>query len=283
MLQLYLRNPDDGVISYDQIKVYRSDAKNGTFTLLTTVTIDQTTIADNSPGYSLYKDTTGSSANWYKLSYYNSGSSTESDESDAFQGETTELDTKIRLRVKDSNENKYFFDNDEIAQARDIAIKSLYPATWIDSEYDVLITDLNKKLITLPSYVARVDEILVYDSGATFVGSYNAYYQVGNKIRPLNEFPTGFTFRFTIVKPYKVPAEVPEELDNYLLDVAQIELLKILEMDRARYYKYTTSIRPEGGNMPSLGRIIDRLEVNANRKLNPYRRVRSSSEINLTG
>jgi hypothetical protein len=283
MLQLYLRNPDDGIVSYNQIRVYRSDSKTGTYVLITTVDVDQTTITDNSPGYSVYKDPTGTSSNWYKVSYYNSSSSTESDTSDAFQGETTELDAKIRRRVKDENENKYFFDNDEIAQARDIAIKSLYPATWIDTEYDVVITDLNKKLISLPSYVARVDEILVYDATANFIGSYNAFYQVGNKIRPLNEFPVGFTFRFTIVKPYKVPAEVPEELDNYLLDVAQIELLKSMEMDRARYYKYTTSIRPEGGNMPSLGRIIDRLEVNANRKLNPYRRVRSSSEINLTG
>lgn len=283
MLQLYLRNPNDGITSYDQIKVYRSAAKTGTYTILATVDIDQTTIADNSPGYTLYNDAGGSDSYWYKASYYNSSSLVETDMSDAFQGETTELDTKIRRRVKDSNANKYFFSNDEIAQARDIAIKSLYPATWIDTTYDVTITDSNKTLITLPSYVARVDGIRVYDSGSNPVGNYISFYKVGNKLYPLSEFPTGYTFRIIITKAYKVPAEVPEELDNYLLDVAEIELLKILEMDRSRYYKYTTSIRPEGGNMPSLGRIIDRLEVNANRKLNSYRRVREAGEINLVG
>lgn len=283
MLQLYLRNPDDGVTSYDQIKVYRATSKTGTYAILTTVDINQATIADNSPGYTLYNDSAGSDSYWYKASYYNSTSLVETDMSDAFQGETTELDTKIRRRVKDSNENKYFFDNDEIAQARDIAIKSLYPATWIDTTYDVVISDSNKTLITLPSYIARVDGIKVYDSGSNPVGNYISFYKVGNKLYPLSEFPTGYTFRIIITKAYKVPAEVPEELDNYLLDVAEIELLKILEMDRSRYYKYTTSIRPEGGNMPSIGRIIERLEINATKKLNPYRRVRETGEINLVG
>lgn len=283
MLQLYLRNPSDGVISYDQIKVYRSDSKTGTYVLITTVNIDQTTIADNSPGYTIYDDSTGSSSKYYKVSYYNSGSATESDLSDSFQGETTELDAKIRRRMKDTNENKYFFDNDDIAQARDIAIKSLYPATWIDTTYDVLVTDSNKLLITLPSYIARMDDIRVYDATGRFVGGYNSFYKVGNKLYPLTEFPTGYTFRFIITKPYKVPAEVPEELDNYLIDVAELDLLKTLEVDRSRYYKYTTSIRPEGGNLPSLNRMIERLEISASRKLNSYRRVRECSEINLTG
>jgi len=283
MLQLYLRNPSDGVISYDQIKVYRSDSKTGTYALIATVDIDETTIADNSPGYTIYDDSTGSSSKYYKVSYYNSGSATESDLSDVFQGETTELDAKIRRRMKDTNENTYFFSNDDIAQARDISIKSLYPATWIDTTYDVTITDGNKLLITLPSYIARMDDIRVYDANNRFVGGYNSFYKVGNKLYPLTEFPTGYIFRFIITKPYKVPAEVPEELDNYLIDVAELDLLKTLEVDRSRYYKYTTSIRPEGGNLPSLNRMIERLEISASRKLNSYRRVRECSEINLTG
>lgn len=283
MLQLYLRNPSDGVISYDQIKVYRSDSINGIYALIATVNIDQTTIADNSPGYTLYIDSTGASTHWYKVSYYNSSSTTESDQSDSFQGDTTELDAKIRRRMKDTNVNKYFFTNDDIAQARDIAIKSLYPATWIDTTYDVIITAANKNLISLPSYIARMDDIRVYTADGKFSGGYNSFYKVGNKIYPLNEFPVGSTFRFIITKPYKVPAEIPEELDNYLLDVAQIDLLKGMEMDRSRYYSYTTSIRPEGGNLPSLSRMIDRLEISASRKLNSYRRVRECSDINLTG
>lgn len=284
MIILYLRNPDDGVSTYDQVKVYRSSSQNGTYALLNTMSIDQTTIADGVPGYTQVTDADGTVDNWYKFLYYNSVSTLTSNYSESFQGGTTELDAKIRRRMKDTNVNKYYFDNDEIGDARDLAIQSLYPHTWIDTTHDVVISDSNKTGITLPQYIARVDTIKIYDSESNLIGNnYLGFYKVGNKLYPQTEFPTGYTFRIIYTKAYTQPAECPEHFTPYLLDIAQIELLKVMETGRMRYYKYTSSVRPEGGNIPSLNRIIERLEKSAARKLNSIRRVRETTEINLVG
>jgi len=52
-------------IKYNQAKIYTSDAEDGTYTLLTTVdlTLDQ--------DETVYDDTTGTTATWYKIKYYN--------------------------------------------------------------------------------------------------------------------------------------------------------------------------------------------------------------------
>ena len=53
-------------IKYNQAKIYTSDAEDGVYTLLTTVdlTLDQDA--------TVYDDTTGTTATWYKIKYYNS-------------------------------------------------------------------------------------------------------------------------------------------------------------------------------------------------------------------
>ena len=52
-------------IKYNQAKIYTSDAEGGTYTLLATadLTLDQDA--------TVYDDTTGTSATWYKIKYYN--------------------------------------------------------------------------------------------------------------------------------------------------------------------------------------------------------------------
>lgn len=284
MIILYIRNPDDGIATYNKVQVYKSASQNGVYDLLTTVDIDASTIADNVVGYTKVTDSVGTTSSWYKVRYFNSVSSAVSDYSVEFRGGTTELDSLIRMRMKDTNQNNYFFTDEEIENARKAAIRSLYPATWVDTTYSVTITEENKKLITLPQYVARVDTIKVYDSNGDMVAAnYLGFYKVGNKLYPNDEFPVGYTFQIVITKPYKQVAEVPEEFFPYLIDIAEMELLHAMEMDRARYYKYTTSIRPEGGNIPSFNRIIERLDNSATKKLNKIRRVRETTEINLVG
>lgn len=281
MIIRYVRNPNDGIDSYDKIRLYKSSGKGGTYTLLSTTSIDTTTATDSYNGYTKIIDSVGTTANWYKWTYYNSVTLVESNYSEEMNAEMTEFDMKLRRRLKDDNNNNYFFDDNEIADARDTAIKTLYPATWIDTTYDVVITDLNKKIITLPSYIARPDRIKVFNSSGDYCGDYLAFFKVGNKMYSLGEFPVGYTFRIIITKPYKMVYETPDEFEPYLLDMGELELLKIMETDRTRYYKYTTTIRPEGGNLPSLTRIIERLEVTAKSRKNEIRRVREVTEINL--
>lgn len=68
-------------IDYNQIKIYRSDTENGTYTLLATVDIQV-----DLPEGTLYDDTTGDTTKWYKIKYYNSTSTAITDYSAAVQG-----------------------------------------------------------------------------------------------------------------------------------------------------------------------------------------------------
>lgn len=67
------------LVSYDQIKIYRSNDENGTFTEITDAS---TRINLNSLDSEYeYTDSTGASTDWYKSSYFNSISSVESAQS----------------------------------------------------------------------------------------------------------------------------------------------------------------------------------------------------------
>lgn len=282
MATIYKRNPQDGTTTYNKMRTYRATSQSGTFSVIATTDIDTTTAIDQSSGYTLYNDTTGTSASWYKTSWYHSVSLAESDLTDAFASGTMPLDAKIRRRLKDTNVATYFFANNEIADFRERALQSLYPATWIDTIYEVAVTDNNKRSITLPFTVFRVDRILVVNSNGDNCGEHNAFYKTGNIIYAVNSFPVGYTLRMIVTKPFRYDVETPEHFESYLLDMAELDALRTMETDRSRYYKYTTTIRPEGGNLPSLNRIINNLEESAARKLNSLRRTRESTFINLT-
>jgi len=75
---------DDPVyaLRWDQIRIYRDTSKTGNFdTVLTTVDVD----VDNATLQTAYDDTTGTSTNWYKVSYYHSVDTEESDKTDAIK------------------------------------------------------------------------------------------------------------------------------------------------------------------------------------------------------
>lgn len=79
MITLTIRNPSDGTTTFDQIKIYRSNTEEGSYSLIGTVDISSGTSTD-------YTDTTGSASYWYKVTYYNSVTTDESDYSDPQQG-----------------------------------------------------------------------------------------------------------------------------------------------------------------------------------------------------
>lgn len=80
----FAHSPDDPVYlsRFNQIKIYRASSLSGSYTLLTTVDIQ----IDNSNGETVYDDTSGTTSNYYKVSYYNSTSGTESALSDPIPG-----------------------------------------------------------------------------------------------------------------------------------------------------------------------------------------------------
>jgi len=67
-------------IDFDKIKIYSSSTQTGSYTLLSTVSIQV-----DLPGGTIYSDPNGLDTTWYKTSYYNSTSFAESDLSDPIQ------------------------------------------------------------------------------------------------------------------------------------------------------------------------------------------------------
>ena len=71
------------VLRFDSVRFYRSTTgSSGTFSLLTTVDLD----VDNANLKTIYDDTTGTTAYYYKISMYHSVSTLESAQTDAVQG-----------------------------------------------------------------------------------------------------------------------------------------------------------------------------------------------------
>lgn len=64
--------------SYDQVRVYRANDEDATYSLITTQTVE-----DNS-----YYDGTGNESHWYKIEFYNSVTGNVSERSDPIQGGT---------------------------------------------------------------------------------------------------------------------------------------------------------------------------------------------------
>ena len=68
-------------LEYDQIRFYRADSETGTYTAQTTVDID----VDNADKMTRWDDTTAVATNFYKIAFYNSVTTVESDLSDPVQ------------------------------------------------------------------------------------------------------------------------------------------------------------------------------------------------------
>jgi hypothetical protein len=64
-------------VKYNEVKIYSSTTKTGTYSLLTTLNLEV-----NIPEGTRYDDTAGSTSTWYKTSYYNSTTAVESTQSD---------------------------------------------------------------------------------------------------------------------------------------------------------------------------------------------------------
>lgn len=79
----FAHNSDDPLylLDYDKIRFYRATSANGTYTLQTTVDID----VDNQDQETHWDDTGALTTHFYKISFYNSNTTAESEYSDAIQ------------------------------------------------------------------------------------------------------------------------------------------------------------------------------------------------------
>lgn len=291
MITLNVRNPDDGTSTYNQIRIYRSTTQTGTFTLQSTVNIDLSGATEFSTGFTSYTDPTGDTTYWYEFSYYSSSTLSESTLSTAIQGGTAYLDSRIRLELSDSDStapNYPFWSNSEVAAARQDAVDALYPAyfkDWVDTS---LTTVQGSWTYTLPPTLFNVSYIEVWDqtqSPYALITTIEDFDIVGGKIRLQNtsdvNLNSGYTMYIYCSKRITDSADVPSYMDDALIRKAISVLLRKLLWDRAKYQRYTTIIRPEGSNMPSIQSQIKDYEAFFANRLNQVKKGMPSRGMDL--
>jgi len=276
-----VRNPKDLVATYDQIEIRGSaDSAMGSPTTLTSSTsIDTSQATDLSTGYTSYLDATGYA--YYQFRYKNSSSGAVSAWSDIYAANTTVMHTRFRRKMRDINSENYFFTNDDITSFLQNSIYKLYPHTYNEVIDETLTPGATTYKYAFPNGIQRINDIYYVDSQGNVVGKPNGWSIRAKQI--IFDFPpsTGYTFRIYADKMFQKLAEVPEFLDDLILDLMRLQAYEDMEADRSKYYRYTTVTQPDGGNIPSISRVIERLSATTKDRLNALRRVRRPSDIRL--
>ena len=120
------------VLRYNKRKFYRSSSRDGTYTHLSSEG-SPVTIAVDMPEGTALEDSTGTSASWYKATYYNSSTFTETslEDAEAVKAGDSEYYTSIhKIRSEAGFEDNHYITSETIARYREEA----------DSEIDAYIS-----------------------------------------------------------------------------------------------------------------------------------------------
>ena len=279
-----VRNPKDVTGTYNQVEIQRntSDSATGMADIKTDLAIITTNVTDVSPGYTPYTDSAGVvGTHFYRYRYKNTTDSNTTGYSRIFPAGGGILHPEFRRRMRDTNSANYFFTNDDVSDLTRNAINKLFPGIYMEVIDESLTTLADTEKYNFPSGVFRVNEIEFVDSNGEVVGTPKGYKKRGRQIIFDVTPPTSYTIRLYADKQFTKLVEVPELFDDLILDLMQLEALQTFENDRSKYYRYTTVTNPEGGNLPSIARVIERLEITTKSRLNSLRRVRRATEIHL--
>lgn len=281
---LKIRNPIDLTTSYDQVEIQRATSNSaGAMSLIATTNIDTTTASDLSSGYTQYTDDNGTvGTHYYRFRYKNSTSSTYSSYSDIFLSGGSVIQSRFRRMMRDTNSSNYFFSNDDLDFFEQHAVQRLWPITWFETySNSYFVPDNTTEIFNFPVGVTRINNIEVLDSSGEVTGR-KLNWQVRGRTLLFDNAPTAdITLRAWVEKMFTDIAEVPEIWDTHILNLMKLQAYETMEADRARYYKYNSVAKPEGGNLPGLNTIITRLETQIKLREQQLRRVRRPSFIKL--
>lgn len=156
-LEIKVENVDDIRLHYNVVRIYRATSETGTYSVIDTVTL-LAAIEEYT-----YLDATGTSTNWYKLSYYNTSSAQESTLSDAFRGGATQIPTvvstnieeNIREAIDDTDPDDYEFEDAIISRAvsRAVTYYSRLKPHYLET---TVTTVADQDTYDLPSECVRV-------------------------------------------------------------------------------------------------------------------------------
>ena len=186
--------------------------------------------------------------------------------------------------MRDTNSNDYFFTDDDIEIFLDEVVTELYPMTYQEKYLDSMITpDGSTKVFTFSTGVTRLTDIELINSSGENQGSIKGW-KIRERYVIFDEAPSsGNTIRCWVEKKFLRIAEVPEQWDGYILNKIRLKAYETFEADRSKYYKYNSVVKPEGGSLPSLDKVITRIEIQILKREKQMRRTRKPAEINLTG
>ena len=279
-----IRNPRDLTSTYNQIEIQRATSNSAAaMATITTISISSTYASDLSTGYTSYTDADGTvGTHYYRFRFKQSSSGAVSSWSDIFAAAGNVLHTRFRRIMRDVNSNNYFFTADDLDFFLEQAISKLWPITWFETYDDAaFVPDGTTEIFTFPVGVTRVNRIDVIDSGGNNLGESLKYTIRGRSII-FDEAPaSGLTLRAWVEKMFLKLGEIPDIWDSHILNIMRLQAFETMEADRSKFYKYNSVAKPEGGNLPSIDKIITRIEGQIKLRESQLRRVRTPAFVKL--
>lgn len=161
-IRIRVRELSNVMTQFDQIKVYRSDAEEGTYAEITDALSRITLVADQTV-YEYIDTTAPTSSYWYKTSYYNSSTTLESSLSRAIQGIDGGLYTTLQ-DIRDEGITETELDDD-----RAIKLSTVWQQWFEDKtgsfftpkEDTVYLDGDGSRMLLLPVPIIEVSELYV--------------------------------------------------------------------------------------------------------------------------
>lgn len=281
---LDIRNPKDLISTFSKIEVQRANSNSGDgMSNIGSVDINTSTATDLSSGYTSFDDEDGDlDSHYYRFRFRNSDSTIFSTYSEVFKAGSTVLHNRFRRLMRDINANDYFFSQDDIDFYLEQAIARLWPITWMETYSDTaFVPDGNTDVFNFPVGVTLVNSLQYVNSSGQTLGNYTGWAVRGKTLIFDTAPSSGVTLRAWFEKMFTDPAEVPEIWDSHLLNLMRLQAYETMEADRSKFYKYNSIAKPEGGNLPSIDKIITRIEAQIIRREAQLRRVRRPGFIKL--
>lgn len=284
-VRVEINNPEDRTTTYDQIVIQRSTTNTvAGMATIATVSIDLTYSSDLSSGYTAYLDADGDvDTHYYRFQYKLASSGAVSSFSDIFQAGTTVLHTRFRRMMRDVNSNTYFFLNTDIDFFLQESVDGLWPTTWFETYDDSsFVPDGTTEIFSFPNGVTRISGIDILNDQGEKITSASGWSVRNRTLLFDNPIASGYTIRAWVEKKFTKLSECPSVWHAHILNKMRLRAYEMLEADRTTYYKYTTVTSPEGGNLPSIDKVITRLENQIRLREGQLKRVRKPTSIKLT-
>jgi len=169
-IRIRVRELSNVMTQFDKIKVYRSDAKDGTYAEITDA-LSRITLVAGQTVYEYIDNTAPTSSYWYKTSYYHSVSGLESSLSAAMQG----IDGGLYCTLQDIRDEG--ITDTELSDDRALKLSTLWQR-WFEDKTGNFFTpkedtvDLDgdgSRMLLLPVPIISVDELYINDDFTTVV------------------------------------------------------------------------------------------------------------------